>query len=307
VKCFTSGSQQVQQIWDLGLIQLGMALGLYLDIQGRYSDEWEVIPLSEELSIFPSDDSNYIITVAKEVARHYGKELRPCRLEISSEIPLARGLGSSASAIVAGIELANIVADLNLQKQEKSRHASIIEGHPDNAAASVMGGLVVGWHSDEVTDVLSFPIGGIKAIAVIPDYELKTEDSRNALPEKLAFKDAIHGSAAANVFLGAVLSGNWPLAGEMMKRDRFHQTYRAHLVPHLPRIEVMVKANGAYGTALSGAGPTVLCLVPESAACNVQEALQNEFPDFDVKILDIDNEGSKTLVLADEHTIPEWC
>lgn len=289
-----------------GFDSIGMALGLYLDIQGRYSDEWEVIPLSEELSSFPSDDSNYIVTVAKEVAGHYGKELRPCRLEISSEIPLARGLGSSASAIVAGIELANITADLNLSKQDKSRHASIFEGHPDNAAASVMGGLVVGWHSDEVTDVLSFPIEGIKAIAVIPDYELRTEDSRNALPEKLAFKDAIHGSAAANVFLGAVLSGNWPLAGEMMKRDRFHQTYRAHLVPHLPRVEAMVKADGAYGTALSGAGPTVLCLVPENAARNVQESLQNEFPDFDIKVLDIDNEGSKTLVLADEHTKLEW-
>ncbi|MGE8080691.1 homoserine kinase [Peribacillus loiseleuriae] len=289
-----------------GFDSIGMALGLYLDIQGRYSDKWEVIPLSEELSSFPSDDSNYIVMVAKEVAEYYGKRLRPCRLEISSEIPLARGLGSSASAIVAGIELANIAADLNLSTQEKSRHASIFEGHPDNAAASVMGGLVVGWHSDEVTDVLSFPIEGIKVIAVIPDYELRTEDSRNALPEKLAFKDAIHGSAAANVFLGAVLSGNWPLAGEMMKRDRFHQTYRAHLVPHLPRVEELAKANGAFGTALSGAGPTVLCLVPESAACSVQETLQNEFPDFDVKVLDVDNEGSKPVILSDEQMKPTW-
>lgn len=289
-----------------GFDSIGMALGLYLDIQGRYSDQWEVIPLSEELSSFPSDETNYIVNVAKEVAGYYGKQLRPCRLEIASEIPLARGLGSSASAIVAGIELANLTAELGLSTKEKSRHASMIEGHPDNAAASVMGGLVVGWHSDEATDVLSFPIEGIKVIAVIPNYELKTEDSRNALPDKLAFKDAIHGSAAANVFLGAVLSGNWSLAGEMMNRDRFHQSYRAHLVPHLSRIEAMVKAIGAYGTALSGAGPTVLCLVPENAACNVQKSLQNEFPDFDVKVLDIDNEGSKILVLEDEHTKPAW-
>ena len=83
---------------------------------------------------------------------------------VSSEIPLARGLGSSASAIVAGIELANLVAELHLTNEQKNRHASLFEGHPDNAGAAVCGGLVVGRHTDEKTDVLSFPIEGVKVI-----------------------------------------------------------------------------------------------------------------------------------------------
>ena len=100
---------------------------------------------------------------------------------VSSEIPLARGLGSSASAIVAGIELANLVAELHLTNEEKNRHASLFEGHPDNAGAAVYGGLVVGRHTEEKTDVLSFPIEGVKVIVVIPNFELLTEDSRNVL------------------------------------------------------------------------------------------------------------------------------
>ncbi|MDQ7861735.1 hypothetical protein RCO48_14455 [Peribacillus frigoritolerans] len=121
---------------------------------------------------------------------------------VSSEIPLARGLGSSASAIVAGIELANIVGELHLSNEDKNRHASLFEGHPDNAGASVYGGLVVGLHTEERTDVVSFPIEGVKVIAVIPNFELLTEDSRNVLPNSLSYKDAISGKRSRKCFAG---------------------------------------------------------------------------------------------------------
>lgn len=281
-----------------GFDSIGLALALYLEVRGSFSERWEVIPLSENLKVFPADETNYIVSIAKKVAAVYNKELRPCRLTVCSDIPLTRGLGSSASAIVAGIELANIAGNLHLSAEEKIRHASILEGHPDNAGASLSGGLVVGWHSKEETHLISYPLEGIKVIAVIPDYELLTDDSRNVLPESLGYQDAVLASASANVLLTALLTGNWELAGAMMNKDRFHQPYRSKLVPHLAIVEQAAADSGAVGTALSGAGPTVLCLVVEEKAGQVLECLANTFPAYTVRLVDIDNEGSKAVVYA---------
>ena len=281
-----------------GFDSIGLALGLYLEIRGSFSERWEVIPLSEELKVFPTDETNYIVSIAKKVAAACNKELKPCRLTVCSDIPLTRGLGSSASAIVAGIELANIAGNLDLSLEEKIRHASLLEGHPDNAGASVTGGLVVGWHSEEETHLISYPLEGIKVIAVIPDYELRTEDSRNVLPKSLRFQDAVLASASANVLLTALLTRNWELAGTMMKKDRFHQPYRCSLVPHLAKIEQVAAESGAVGIALSGAGPTVLCLAVEEKAVQVRESLAKTFPTYAVQIVDIDNEGSRAMIYA---------
>lgn len=281
-----------------GFDSIGLALALYLEVRGRFSERWEVISLSEDLKVFPADETNYIVSIAKKVASAYNTELRPCRLTVCSDIPLTRGLGSSASAIVAGIELANIAGNLHLSTEEKIRHASLLEGHPDNAGASVSGGLVVGWHSEEETHLISYPLEGIKVIAVIPDYELRTDDSRNVLPKSLGYQDAVLASASANVLLTALLTRNWELAGAMMKKDRFHQPYRSTLVPHLAKVEQAAADKGAVGTALSGAGPTVLCLVVEEKAAQVLECLANTFPSYTVQMVDIDNEGSKAMVYA---------
>ena len=283
-----------------GFDSIGLALGLYLEVYGCLADRWEVVPLCEEMAAFPTDESNYIVQIAKKTAAAYGKELPPCRLYVSSEIPLARGLGSSASAIVAGIELASLVCNLNLSNEEKCRHASLFEGHPDNAGASVYGGLVVGLHTDEKTDVLAFPVTGVKVIAVIPDYELLTEDSRNVLPNSLPYQEAIHGSAAGNMLLAGVLTKNWHLVGQMMQSDRFHEPYRKGLVPHLNEIEAIVSSEGGFGTALSGAGPTVLCLVAEEKEERLQSSLSAAFPSFEVKPLEIDNAGSRMAILSEE-------
>lgn len=283
-----------------GFDSMGMALSLYLEIYGSPSDRWEVVPLTEEMTAFPTDDSNFIVQIAKKTAACYGKELAPYQIQVSSNIPLARGLGSSASAIVAGIELANYIADLNLSKEQKNRHASLYEGHPDNVGASIFGGLVVGWHTNEQTNLTPFPVNGIKVIVVIPNFELLTEDSRNVLPSMLSYKEAIDGSAAANMLLAGFVTENWELVGKMMRSDRFHEPYRAKLVPHLAQVAEIATRYGAYGTALSGAGPTILCLVPEDVASLVEESLASALPECTVKELMVDNEGSKLVILTEE-------
>lgn len=289
-----------------GFDSIGLALGLYLKLEVCLSEKWEVIPLTKELAVFPPNEDNYIISVAKKVAAYHGKQLRPCRLYVTSDIPLTRGLGSSASAIVAGIELADLAGGLELTREEKNRHASSFEGHPDNAGASVYGGLVVGRHVKEKTDVLSFPLEELKVIAVIPDYELPTEESREVLPATLSFPNAVQASAVSNVLVAALLSKQWKLAGEMMKNDEFHQPFRAHLVPHLVKVEEIAEESGAFGTVLSGAGPTIISFALWDKATKVKKNLAEAFPEFIVRELQIDNQGSKVKLLTEaEHTSKE--
>lgn len=274
-----------------GFDSIGLALSLYLDVDVEPADQWFVENLSEELQSQPQDDTHYIVEVAKRVAARFGATLRPAHLRVSSEIPLARGLGSSASAIVAGIILAERLGGFSLTTQQRIHQASLEEGHPDNAGASVTGGLVVGEHSEAGTPLLKFDLPDVKVVVVIPHYELLTSISRAALPKQFEYAEGVKASAIANVFLAAMLSGQYEMAGQMMLRDRFHQSYRRHLVPLLSACEEIAIEAGAFGVALSGAGPTVACYVRKEKAQELLQVLKEEFKDCDVLCLNVDDAG----------------
>ncbi len=279
-----------------GFDSVGMALNLYLTLEVEKADKWEVIPLTEEMAVFPSDESNFIIQMAFKTAEKYNKVLPPAQVKVNSEIPLARGLGSSATAIVAGIELADSLGELQLTKQEKLEIAAEVEGHPDNVGPSLYGGLLVGCQQGESVDVVSFHDLDVDVVAVVPTEELLTKKSRGVLPESTSFKESVTAGAVANVLVASLLSGNYELAGKMMKADRYHQPYRRQLVPHMDIIEEKAPQYGAYGVALSGAGPTILCLVKPGKAQSVVDGLKAVLPDMDYHILNIDKEGSQVLV-----------
>lgn len=282
-----------------GFDSIGLALSLYLTVHVYRSNEWIVEPLSKEMEAFPKDDHHYIIKIAKKVAAKYGQTLPTCRLGVHSEIPLARGLGSSASAIVAGIQLADTLCKLHLSTDEKIHLASSEEGHPDNAGASVTGGLVVGEYSEDCTHLLSFPLRDVEVVAVIPNYELLTSDSRSVLPSVFSYKESVQASSIANMFLAALLSKNYSLAGKMMKRDHFHQPYRRKLVPLLDEVEEMAEAAGAFGVALSGAGPTVVCFAEGKNVDVLVKKLSERFVDCTIKALPVDEDGCVVMSNAD--------
>ena len=127
-----------------GFDSLGVALNLYMEVQAERSDIWKVSPLSDSLTGFPGDDKNFISQIAIKTAEMYKQEMPSLHLSVKSEIPLARGLGSSAAAIIAGVELADGFCGLQLTRYQKLAVASRFEGHPDNAGASLFGGVVVG-------------------------------------------------------------------------------------------------------------------------------------------------------------------
>lgn len=279
-----------------GFDSVGLALNVYLTLEIEKSDHWEMVMLSDELNVFPKDESNFTIQVARQTAAKYGKDLTPCRIKMKSEIPLARGLGSSAAVIIAAIELADVLGELNLSKQEKFKIATDIEGHPDNVGASLFGGLVVASQGEDAIDSIVYSKLQFDLVTVIPTQELLTKDSRNVLPEIMPFKESVHAGAIGNVMIAALLTGDYELAGRMMKKDLYHQPYRRKLVPHLQMVEDVAYKGGAFGVALSGAGPTVICICESGRGEGLLGELEKADDSMAYYCMKIDQEGSQVTI-----------
>ncbi|MEG0781723.1 homoserine kinase [Carnobacterium sp.] len=269
-----------------GFDSCGLALQLYLTLEvGAEQDSWEV---EHQLgSGIPTDSKNVIVTTALSLA----PDLAPRKLKMTSDVPSTRGLGSSSAAIVAGIELANQLADLQLTAAKKVEIATLIEGHPDNVAPAILGDFVVATkiNQDVFAVKHTFPETGI--IAFIPQKELLTSESRTVLPSELSYSEAVKASSIANVMIAAVLEGNLFLAGQMMEQDLWHEIYRKKLIPHLEKIREISQENGAYGTFLSGAGPTVLVLVPKDKLKLLMSLLKEVDNEAKIEAFDIDRVG----------------
>lgn len=269
-----------------GFDSCGVALNKYLFVEDLGENHhWEISHRLGEA--IPSDESNLLVSTALKVA----PDLAPRKLKVTSDIPLARGLGSSSSVIVAGIELANRLAGLNLSEAEKIKTATELEGHPDNVAPAVTGDFTVASYVDGEVNQVKHYFPECAFIAMIPDRELLTEASRQVLPKELRYSEAVAASAIANVMVSAVVKGNLPLAGEMMEKDRWHEKYRSKLVPQLAEIRALSRQAGGYGCYLSGAGPTVMTLVPEEKAEKIAALLKKQYPEATVEIMTVDREG----------------
>jgi homoserine kinase len=281
-----------------GFDSIGLAVSRYLILEVRMADEWKFVPHSSEVEAIPTGTDNLIYQVAAQVAQTYGCTLPSCLVDVYSDIPFTRGLGSSAAAVVAGIELANELADLSLSLEQKMRFASCYEGHPDNVGASLYGGLVIGSHRRQGTDVVHVPNVELDLVAVIPSYELETKKARSVLPQMLAREDAVEASAVSNVLVAALLTKRWELVGKMMACDLFHQPYRKEFVPQLSLVEKLATQYGAFGVALSGAGPTVLAFAEPGKGMKLKEKLAPHFPDCAVEWLTVEQKGSQVYKMS---------
>jgi len=269
-----------------GFDSCGIALSQYLNLEIlENTDKWKIEhSLGAEI---PTDEHNLLIKTALSIA----PDLTPKRLKMTSDIPLARGLGSSSTAIVAGIELANRLGNLNLSQNDKLQLATKIEGHPDNVAPAICGDFVVASYIDDDVHYVKHHFPLCDVIAFVPEEELLTSESRSVLPKSMPYSEAVKASAIANVMIAAILNGNLPLAGEMMEEDLWHEAYRKELVPHLNDIRAISHQIGAYGAFLSGAGPTVLVLSPEEKTENMVKELEKLPLRATINVLSIDQEG----------------
>jgi homoserine kinase len=281
-----------------GFDSIGLAVSRYLTLEVTLSNQWTFVPCSSEVENIPTGEDNLIFQVANHLVKKYGKTLPSCLVNVYSDIPFTRGLGSSAAAIIAGIELANELAGLSLTMEEKARFASCFEGHPDNVGASLYGGLVIGSHRKDETNIVHVNNLDFDLVAVIPCYELKTAEARSVLPDYFSRYDAVEASSVSNVLVAALLTGNWSLAGKMMDCDVFHQPYRKAIIPELQTVQDVAKKYGAFGVALSGAGPTVLCFAEPGKGKELHKHLSHHFQDCSVELLSVERNGSQVYKMA---------
>ena len=271
-----------------GFDSVGIAVTRYLTIDVLEAQEnwWIEHDLGEEI---PSNEENLLLQTALQVA----SDLPPHRLKMTSEVPLARGLGSSSSVIVAGIELANQLGKLSLSDEDKLEIATKIEGHPDNVAPAIFGNLVVASYVDQQTNHLVLPFPECALVAFVPNYELKTSDSRNVLPSEWTYKEAVAASSIANVAIAALAKGDLRVAGKAIEADRFHERYRQQLVAEFPQVKEVAHQHDAYATYLSGAGPTIMTLLPVEHAEAFAKDLKSKGLNGQVFSLNIDTTGVK--------------
>ncbi len=271
-----------------GFDSVGIAVSKYLtiDVLDAQENWWIEHDLGEEI---PSDEENLLLQTALQVAA----DLPPHRLKMTSEVPLARGLGSSSSVIVAGIELANQLGKLALSDEDKLEIATKIEGHPDNVAPAIFGNLVVASYVDQQTNHLVLPFPECALVAFVPNYELKTSDSRNVLPSEWTYKEAVAASSIANVAIAALAKGDLRVAGKAIEADRFHERYRQQLVAEFPQVKEVAHQHEAYATYLSGAGPTIMTLLPVEHAEAFAKDLESKGLNGQVFSLKIDTTGVK--------------
>ncbi len=275
-----------------GFDSIGVALDKYLRLEVEETVEWKIENLSENLPVVGVPTEHLIVKSAILTAKIHGLSLTPYHLKLSSEIPLARGMGSSASAIVAGIELANQALDLQLTDHDKLKIATNMEGHPDNVAASIYGGFTIS-SSAENGEIHVFHAYHIEAAFVlfIPEAELKTEEARKVLPNSYKRSIATQASANANLLTAAFLTESFEQAGIFMEQDLFHEPYRLSLISEAKDIRRVAKEAGAFGTCVSGAGPSLLSLVPKGEQANFITHLESKFPRFKLEAASISKTG----------------
>ncbi|WP_422123918.1 homoserine kinase [Planococcus sp. X10-3] len=264
-----------------GFDSIGLALELYLTVHVSKASAWSVEYLTEGYQSLSGASDNLLVTTIQFAAKRYGKEMPTAKLEVTTDIPLSRGLGSSASAIAAGIEIADRLLALELTMQEKLIIGTELEGHPDNISASLLGGLTISYWNGEELAVNHITDVDIAAVILVPPVEFLTAESRGLLPDALPYAEAIRSSAAANVFSAAVAAGDWKTAGRMMENDEFHEPFRTGRFPNFAEIRKTCSDNGAYGSAISGAGPSLFIAVEPGREHQLAAVLKEQYPHYE--------------------------
>lgn len=252
----------------VGFDSIGLAVNLFLTLEIlSESDSWEI---EHNIEGVPHDETNLIIQTALNIV----PTMKPHILRMTSDIPAERGLGSSSSAIVAGIELACTIGGKEMSLKDKLELACEIEGHPDNVVPALLGGLVVSSYHEGVLEYVKANIPDVGLIAYVPNYKLPTTEMREILPKHIPFAEAVSASAISNTMVASLLMGDMEQAGRMMERDLFHEKYRSELVPELQQVRKIGHKHGSYGTYLSGAGSTIMCVCPLEKVDEIANALE---------------------------------
>lgn len=256
---------------------LGMALSQYSTFQCQEDDKisLSIKGLESEKLVNQDHEANLVVRSMNHLFKYVDKYPKGYKLEIINDIPLARGMGSSASAIVGGLLVANYLVGANLDQDEILKLATQIEGHPDNVAPALMGNIVLSTKAsdDQVIYHSIKPFDDLTCVLFIPDYEVSTSMSRAVLPQSISMADAVHTSGHLSLMLAGFMTGNKDLIGQTMV-DRLHEPYRKSLIKNFDDFKASALEVGAFAFSLSGSGSTIIAYCDHDSAPHVKRAFE---------------------------------
>jgi homoserine kinase len=279
---------------------IGAALTLYNEFKFTRLDEGEVIisATGAEAEKVKTDESNLVYQAFVRFYQHLQQIPPSVKIEIQMDVPLARGLGSSATAIVGGLVGANLLAGEPLSQSEVMELAIAMEGHPDNVVPALLGGCRLAATNDTAWEICEIPWHNhVVPVVAIPDFELSTKEARGVLPTQVSRADAIFNTAHLGLLLRGLetANSNWLKAA---LQDRLHQPYRKALILGYDAVNSAALATGAYGMVISGAGPTLLALTDElhsqAVATAMAAAWKQQGITAIVRSLSLDTQGASS-------------
>ncbi len=283
-----------------GFDSIGIALTLTNRIYMEESDTIDISSMNGQT--VPRDETNLIYQCAKKVYDICGKKLPGLKIVEHCHIPQTRGLGSSSACTVAGLLGANRLLGDPMNEQNIIDLAASIEGHPDNVAPAILGGFVAAlqeygkvWHVHvPIYDRLDFCV-------FIPDFELRTEQARAAIPEKIPHGDAVFNLARAALLAGSLVTGDLKNIGVAVG-DRLHQPYRFDLIRNGREILEAAKGLGALGAYISGGGPAIVAIVDANDRTYLTRAqmyCKDKYPEWKPVLLRCDEAGAEVTEVSE--------
>ncbi|MBS6005601.1 MAG: homoserine kinase [Clostridium baratii] len=275
-----------------GFDSLGVALNLY----NEYSFSETLMGLEfEGIEEEFCNKDNIIYKAMLKCFEKYNYKAKGLKISIAKQdVPISRGLGSSSSCIVAGLIGANYIMGNILSNEELLDIAVEIEGHPDNVAPALLGGVIVAIREGNRTIYDKVKVlKALNFVAIIPDFKLSTEKARSVLKENIELKDAVYNIGRAALMVAALTNGSEDIL-KYACSDRIHEIYRGPLIKKFDIIKKEAYNNGALASFLSGAGPTIMTIVKRGSdfSNKIKEALKRENLEFQVLELSIDNKGA---------------
>lgn len=279
----------------------GMALEIYNTFSLRLTtaSQWSVrVPTSLTM---PANRDNLVLQSACRLFKAVGFAPQGLHLELDIDIPLARGLGSSSSAIIGGLVAANAMLGEPFDRRALLEMAIEIEGHPDNVTPALVGGMTLSYKTGDTHRYLNLPCPcDLRIVLAIPDFELGTRQSRSILPSKIRRSDAVFNSSRTALLVAALYEKRYDWLAIAME-DQLHQPYRSPLVPGMMEAIAAGYEANALGVALSGAGPALIAFVQQDAkavAAVLQETFRRHGVSCDSRTVQADTHGAVVVDLT---------
>ena len=285
-----------------GFDAIGVACTIYNDLELTLKgEEGLVIEIEGEgAANIPADERNIVLRAIRTILKraHREDEVKGFHIRMTNHIPLSRGLGSSAAAIVAGLKAANALLGNRFSRRELLQMATNIEGHPDNVAPAIFGGFTISVVTRGRVECFSLmPRMPLKLVVAVPEFPLSTRLARSVLPEQVKMKDAVFNVSRAALLVAALTKGQ-PRFLRNAFADALHQPYREKLIPGMKDVFRDACRAGALGASLSGAGPCLIAYTLENEEA-VGQAMVEAFQEHEIEAhalqLSLDAHGARIL------------